>query len=277
MSLFVTSLNSGSNGNCYYIGNDSEAILVDAGISCREIEKRMRRLGLSMQKVKAIFVSHEHSDHIKGIPVLAKKYQLPVYITAATLCRCGFMLDKHLPISFVRDEPTLIGDISVTAFSKLHDACDPCSFIVSCNGVKVGVFTDIGAPCKNLVKYFKECHAAFLEANYDEKMLDAGSYPYYLKNRIRGGNGHLSNRQALELFRAHKPAYMSHIFLSHISKNNNCPDLVRELFNANADGVKMIVASRYEETNVYHIDGAVHTPLRYHKQVTAPQLSFSFA
>src|SRR4051812_20906895 len=100
MSLYITSLNSGSNGNCYYIGNESEAVLVDAGISCREIEKRMKRLGLSMQKVKAVFVSHEHTDHIKGIPTLAKKYRVPIHITAATLFHSGFILDKQLVTPF---------------------------------------------------------------------------------------------------------------------------------------------------------------------------------
>src|SRR6202022_296764 len=96
MSLFITSLNSGSNGNCYYIGNNREAILIDAGISCRETEKRMTRLGLSLEKVKAIFVSHEHSDHIRGIPVIARKYRLPVYITSTTLHHGGFRLEDEL-------------------------------------------------------------------------------------------------------------------------------------------------------------------------------------
>src|SRR5450631_777143 len=96
MSLFIASLNSGSNGNCYYVGNEHEAVLVDAGISCRETERRMLRLGLSMRKVKAIFVSHEHSDHINGIPVLSKKYRLPVYITQATLRNSGIRIDKLL-------------------------------------------------------------------------------------------------------------------------------------------------------------------------------------
>src|SRR5687768_116180 len=100
MSLFITSLNSGSNGNCYYVGNDTEAILVDAGISCRETEKRMKRLGLSMDKVQAIFVSHEHSDHIRGIPVLAKKYSLPVYITPGTLRYCNFNLEPQVVHTF---------------------------------------------------------------------------------------------------------------------------------------------------------------------------------
>src|ERR1700710_143195 len=111
MSLFVASLNSGSNGNCYYVGSEREAILVDAGISCRETETRMARLGLSMRKVKAIFVSHEHSDHIRGITVLAKKYQLPVYITQATLLHGGLRLDEHLVSSFLADEPIRIGNL----------------------------------------------------------------------------------------------------------------------------------------------------------------------
>lgn len=277
MSLYITSLNSGSNGNCYYIGNESEAVLVDAGISCREIEKRMKRLGLDIKKVKAVFVSHEHTDHIKGIPALVKKYQVPIYITAATLFYSGFILDKHLVVPFTVDEPVVIGNLVTTAFPKLHDASDPFSFIVKCNGIKVGIFTDIGAPCQHVIKYFKECHAAFLEANYDEQMLNTGNYPYYLKNRIRGGKGHLSNKQALKLFKTHKPAFMSHLFLSHLSKNNNCPELVQRLFDAHADGVKMIVASRFEETAVHHIYGNNNLNFKHRKKMPVSQLSFSFA
>jgi phosphoribosyl 1,2-cyclic phosphodiesterase len=213
----------------------------------------MRRLGLSIQKVKAIFVSHEHSDHIKGISVLSKKYQLPVYITAATLKRGGVFPEENLIINFKPDESIELGNLVITAFSKPHDACDPCSFIVSCDDIKVGVFTDIGAPCENLIFYFKKCHAAFLEANYDEEMLENGNYPYHLKKRISGGNGHLSNKQALELFKTHRPSFMSHLFLSHLSKNNNRPELVQKLFDANAENVKIIVASRDEETAVYEI------------------------
>lgn len=277
MSLFIASLNSGSNGNCYYIGNDSEAVLVDAGISCREIEKRMKRLGLCMQKVKAVFVSHEHTDHIKGIPALAKKYQLPIYITAPALFHSRCILDKHLVIPFVADEPIMTGNLATVAFSKLHDAADPYSFTITCNGIKVGVFTDIGAPCRNVVNHFKECHAAFLEANYDDEMLENGNYPYYLKKRISGEKGHLSNKQALELFTSHRPSFMSHLLLSHLSKNNNCPDHVQKLFDAHANGVKMIVASRFAETSIYHINGNDNLTPRHNKKVFASQLSFSFA
>lgn len=253
MSLFITSLNSGSNGNCYYIGNDSEAVLVDAGISCRETEKRMARLGLSMNKVKAIFISHEHIDHIRGVPVLAKKYRLPVYITNTTMVHGGLTLEQQLVMSFTPYEPVQIGTLSVTAFPKHHDASEPHSFIVAGNAVTIGVFTDIGAPCEHVIRHFQQCHAAFLEANYDEEMLDKGRYPYYLKKRIRGGKGHLSNKQALEIFTTHRPPFMTHLLLAHLSRDNNSPTLVQELFDQHANGTHIVVASRFAETAVYHI------------------------
>ena len=253
MSLFITSLNSGSNGNCYYIGNNSEAVLVDAGISCRETEKRMTRLGLAMNTIKAIFISHEHIDHIRGVNVLAKKYRLPVYITNNTLVNGGLSLDAQLVMPFTPYEPVQIGALSVTAFPKHHDASEPHSFIVAGNAVTIGVFTDIGAPCEHVIRHFRQCHAAILEAHYDEEMLDKGRYPYYLKNRIRGGKGHLSNRQALEIFTTHRPPFMSHLLLAHLSKENNSPALVQELFDRHANGIRVVVASRFEETAVYRI------------------------
>lgn len=253
MSVFITSINSGSNGNCYYIGNEQDAILVDAGISCREIETRMLRLGLSVHMVKAVFISHEHSDHIRGVVVLARKYQLPVYITPSTLKNSTISLEKDLVKSFYAHQPINIGSLSVTAFLKFHDASDPHSFIIESNGVKIGVFTDIGTSCEQVIHYFKQCHAVFLEANYDDDMLENGRYPFYLKKRIKSEKGHLSNQQALELFTVHKSFFMNHLILSHLSKDNNCPKLVKELFMKHAGKINIIVASRYEETPVYTI------------------------
>ena len=277
MSLYISSLKSGSNGNCYYVGNDNEAVLVDAGISCREVERRMNRLGLHIHKVKAIFVSHEHSDHIKGICTLVKKYSIPVYITDRTHIACGFTWERHLVQSFHPNQPVVIGDLTITAFTKMHDACDPHSFVIKCGKINVGVFTDIGTPCKNLIKHFKQCHAAFLEANFDEEMLHSGNYPYHLKKRISGGNGHLSNSQALELFTQYKPSFMSHLLLSHLSKNNNCPELVQQLFDQHANGVKMIVASRYAETEVYYVTTPGKENLKKNYKTSPAQLTFSFA
>src|SRR6186713_1108489 len=120
MSLQISSLNSGSNGNCYYISNQDEAVLVDGGISCRETEKRMKRLGLSMKKVKAVFVTHEHGDHIHGVPVLARKHKLAVYITKPTLQGGRILLEGRVE-SFLPYEPVKIGNLTITAFPKLHD------------------------------------------------------------------------------------------------------------------------------------------------------------
>lgn len=277
MSLYVTSLNSGSNGNCYYIGNQTEAVLIDAGICCSEFEERMERLGLCINKLKAIFISHEHTDHISGLKVISKKYKIPVYITHATHGYGKLKLQKDLITSFTSANPINIGSLSITAFPKYHDAADPYSFVVSCKQVKVGVFTDIGTACENLVHHFRQCHAAFLETNYDETMLENGNYPYFLKNRIRGGRGHLSNTQALNVFRKHKPPFMSHLFLSHLSKNNNCPNLVQQLFNEHAGEVKMIIASRAQETEVYHISHSTELyEMPVKKSNSSSQLSFAF-
>lgn len=259
MSLYVASLNSGSNGNCYYIGNGREAVLVDAGLSCRETERRMARLNLSLKTVKAIFISHEHGDHIKGVNVLSKKYSLPVYFTEGTFRFSRLSVEKSLVKIFGADEQLTVGGLGITAFAKHHDARDPHSFVIEGHDVTVGVFTDIGNVCDNLTQHFKRCHAAFLEANYDADMLENGRYPIHLKQRIRGGKGHLSNEEALELFRQHKPAHMSHIFLSHLSKDNNDPELVAKLFNEHAGDTEVIIASRYNETGVYHIQASTGT------------------
>ncbi|MES2005210.1 MAG: MBL fold metallo-hydrolase [Bacteroidota bacterium] len=255
MSLYITSLNSGSNGNCYYVGNDTEAVLIDAGISCRETEKRMKRLGLNIHKVKAIFVSHEHGDHITGVPALSKKFRLPVYITAPTLANGRIPVEEELLRSFTAHAGVTIGGLSIIPFPKFHDASDPHSFLIRSENVKVGVFTDLGIACENLVRYFKQCNAAFLEANYDVTMLEKGNYPYHLKKRISGGEGHLSNDQALQLFLDHRPSFMSHLLLAHLSKNNNHPKLVEDLFTKHAGNTHIVVASRYNESEVYHITG----------------------
>jgi len=253
MSLFVASLNSGSNGNCYYIGNTEEAVLVDAGLSCKETEARLKRMGLSIKSVKAIFISHEHSDHIYGVSTLSKKHQIPVYITPDTKRYGRVSVKEHLTFSFKAYEPVLVGALTILPFPKEHDAIDPHSFVVSYNDVRVGVFTDIGVACHHVISQFKECHAVILESNYDEAMLEHGRYSKPLKDRIRGGKGHLSNLQALELFLSHRQEYMSHLFLGHLSAENNRQKIVKDLFSKNSGHTKIIIASRNKETLLYQI------------------------
>ena len=255
MSLLISSLNSGSNANCYYIGNSRDAILIDAGLSCRETERRMNQLDLSFEKVRALFVSHEHSDHISGVPGIAKKHRLPVYITSGTFKNGRIPLEPSQIRSFQHGKPVSIGELSVTPFRKSHDAADPHSFMISGNGVNVGVITDIGYACKRVIKYFSQCHAAFLESNYCEDMLEKGTYPYHLKKRIRGDEGHLSNAQALELFLQYRSPELKLLILSHLSKNNNHPRVVEKLFAPHAGKVRVVIASRYAASELFVVKG----------------------
>jgi phosphoribosyl 1,2-cyclic phosphodiesterase len=273
MSLQIASLNSGSNGNCYYIGTTTEAVLIDAGIPCREIEKRMKRLQLSLQRVKAVFVTHEHGDHIHGVPALARKHNIPVYITPDTLKEGNLKIPEPLVNSFSAYQAVAIGGLNITPFPKYHDAADPHSFIVEHQSTRVGVFTDIGLACRHVIYHFQQCHAAFLESNYDAELLESGSYPPALKSRIRGGRGHLSNAQALKLFLQHRPPYMSHLILSHLSRNNNKPELVEALFRPYAGTFQLEIASRYRESAVFTVEGgerSIHEPPKLAK---ARQLS----
>jgi phosphoribosyl 1,2-cyclic phosphodiesterase len=258
MSLFVASLNSGSNGNCYYIGNQDEGVLVDGGISCRETVKRMKRLGLDIMKVRAIFVSHEHGDHIHGVPGISKRYKIPVYMTDGTRLNGNVSIREELLHKLETYKPVAVGGLSVVAFPKLHDAKEPTCFIVEGGHVRIGVFTDLGKPCEHVIRHFAQCHAAFLETNYDEDMLANGSYPFMLKERIRGDQGHLSNGQALQLFMDHRPPYMTHLFLSHLSADNNRPRIVKEMFANKAGNTTIIVASRRKETPLYHVRDLSH-------------------
>jgi phosphoribosyl 1,2-cyclic phosphodiesterase len=258
--LCLSSLNSGSNGNCYYVGDDHDAVLIDAGISCRETEYRMRRLGLSLAKVRAIFISHEHTDHTRGVEVLSRKHRIPVYITPATHLSSRLRLDPHFLHPFSAHEELHFGSLTVKAFSKQHDAADPHSFTVTGSGITVGVFTDIGSVCEQLIHHFGQCHAAFLEANYDETMLEEGRYPYFLKKRIRGEKGHLSNMQALDLFNSYRSPFLELVVLSHLSEQNNHPQIITGLFSPHANGTRVAIASRYGESEVFSVQNEDHSP-----------------
>ncbi|MBS1564983.1 MAG: MBL fold metallo-hydrolase, partial [Bacteroidetes bacterium] len=183
--------------------------------------------------------------------------------TPATRRSSGLQLLEDLVRTFQAHEPVQIGGLRITAFPKFHDASDPHSFIVTGNNVQIGVFTDIGRSCEQLIHHFKGCHAAFLEANYDEEMLRNGRYPMVLKNRIRGGHGHLSNAQACALFMSHRPSFMTHLILAHLSKENNSPEIVADLFAAHAHDTEIVVASRVVETPLFRIGHADLPPLQY--------------
>ena len=196
---------------------------------------------------------------------LAKKFRLPVYITGATLDNGRIPLDPELVRPFRHREKIAVGALQITPFRKSHDAADPHSFMVSAESVNIGIITDIGYACKQVIRYYSQCHAVFLESNYCEKMLEKGSYPWHLKQRIRGDEGHLSNDQALELFRHYSSPSLQLLVLSHLSKNNNSVETVQQLFEPHAGNVRVVVASRYEASELFEIsnkDAVVQTARR---------------
>ncbi len=247
----ICALASGSNGNCYYIGNGEEAVLIDAGISRRQVLKRMKEVKLDIRKVKAVFISHEHADHIRGLRVLCDMHELPGYLTETTMNRARKDTHPQKIKIFAAGDSVQVGSITVHSFAKHHDAVDPCSFRVEVNGHQVGVMTDIGVACDNVKHHLNACHVAFLESNYDETLLREGPYPYHLKQRVASEKGHLSNDQAVELVKNLKDSPLKTIFLAHISADNNRPELALKAFDQVADRFEVLPTSRYAPTEVF--------------------------
>lgn len=228
----LCALASGSNGNCYYIGNETDAVLVDAGVSAKQILLRMNEAGLDSSKVRAIFVSHEHTDHVSGVRVLSKRLGVPVWFSQGTYAALRETERPELYSFFNPGKALKIGSFTIHPFLKNHDAVEPCSFRIEHDDWHIGVFTDIGEACDRLKQHLRKCHALFLETNYDEKMLWEGSYPYILKRRVASSVGHLSNDQAFELIRDHAGPELVHVFLSHLSGENNRPELAEARFES---------------------------------------------
>jgi phosphoribosyl 1,2-cyclic phosphodiesterase len=250
----ICALASGSNGNCYYIGNQHDAILVDAGLSTKQLMVRFQAAGLDPAKVKAVFVSHEHSDHAQGIKVLNKRYGINIYMNSRTFYAMPKVFRPEHVRFFQPGDIVEVGSFTIHTFVKNHDAAEPCSFRIEHGGKSIGVFTDIGEPCEQVRTAVNQCHAVFMESNYDEKMLWEGKYPWYLKNRVSSAKGHLSNIQAFELMKEHGHPELECIFLSHISKENNTPELAMSTFNEFQSKTTVKLTSRIEVGEVYRME-----------------------
>ncbi|MBN2481581.1 MAG: MBL fold metallo-hydrolase [Bacteroidales bacterium] len=249
----LCALASGSNGNCYYIGNRHEAVLIDAGISARRIISRMHQQNLDPEKVKAVFISHEHYDHTSGARVLSKRLKIPVYLTAKTYAAMYSVHRPDAPGFFEPGSEVSTGSFIIHPFLKNHDAAEPCSFRIEYNGFNTGVLTDIGSSSDQVVHHLNRCHALFLETNYDEKMLWEGSYPWLLKQRIASERGHLSNDQAFELLENHSGSQLQMVFLSHLSAANNTPEKAMNRFREMVNKYKILPTSRYAPGEVFTI------------------------
>lgn len=224
------SLSSGSNGNCYYIGNERSAFLIDAGIGPRTIKKRLAEHGIAMDSIKFILITHEHIDHIKSIGTLAERMKLPVYATkklhsvlAYHCCTRGRLSGC---VRYTENgSGNIIDDIEITPFTVPHDASETVGYHMVIDGVKITLATDVGDITPELVKYASDANVLILESNYDIQMLIDGHYSQHLKERIVSGNGHLSNDKAAELVKRVYNRELKAVFLCHLSENNNTPQL----------------------------------------------------
>lgn len=251
--LEICAIASGSNGNCYYVGNENSAVLIDAGISRKQILIRLAERGLAVEKISAVFISHEHSDHLRGAYVLGKRLNIPVYLTAKTYYSAYKNLRPLYPRFFTINEKIELNGFSVFPFGKNHDAAEPCSFRIEFNNQNVGVFTDIGEPCENVISHLGKCDAVFLETNYDEKMLWDGPYPWFLKRRIASGKGHLSNEQAYNLLETHAGNNLKCVFLSHLSQENNTPETAFQAIEPLSGRFEVRLTSRFKAGEVYQL------------------------
>jgi phosphoribosyl 1,2-cyclic phosphodiesterase len=217
-------LASGSKGNAIYIEDGETRVLVDAGLSGREIERRMGARQLSAADLDAILVTHEHADHIQGVGVLARRYDIPVHINRRTAQAGGGRLGKIANLVHFRCGTRFrIGALEIHPFTTTHDAADSAGFTVTSGGLKAGIATDLGIATELVKKHLEGCRLLVLEANHDPQMLIDGPYPWPLKQRIRSRNGHLSNAQCRDLLGALLHADLKQVVLAHLSENNNTP------------------------------------------------------
>jgi phosphoribosyl 1,2-cyclic phosphodiesterase len=226
----VCVLASGSKGNAIYLEAAGTAILIDAGLSGKEIEKRMALRGLRPDALSAIIISHEHTDHIKGAGIFSRRHKLPLYINEKTFEAGKAMLGEPYHVAFIDcGKPFQIGSMAIHPFSISHDAVDPSGFTIDCRGTKIGVATDLGIANLVVREHLKQAHLLILESNHDpEMLLDNERYPWPLKQRVRGRKGHLANEEARDLLADLIHDRLHHVVLAHLSEENNTRDKARE-------------------------------------------------
>jgi phosphoribosyl 1,2-cyclic phosphodiesterase len=224
-------LGSGSSGNCFFVQNNKSAILVDAGLSAKQIVSRLGAIGASSARVKGIFITHEHADHVRGADVLARQLNIPIFATKKTVHDSFLCSDSNLINPIKNNEILKLAGMEISAFSKSHKAADPISFSIR-NGKTISVITDAGFACDNIISAVSDSDFLCIESNHDEKMLLDGPYPYFLKQWIKSDVGHLSNRQSALCVLEHANSKLNHIVLSHLSQTNNTPELALKTFKS---------------------------------------------
>jgi phosphoribosyl 1,2-cyclic phosphodiesterase len=255
----LCSLASGSSGNCIYVGNQDTSILIDAGVSGKRVVAGLNSIDVNPEKLSAILITHEHSDHVSGVGVLARKYKVPIYATAETMnailkTKNVGKIPEELLHMIEPDQSFLIDNITVEPFSISHDAANPVCYTFSENGHKIGMATDLGTFDDYIIEKLSGLEALLIEANHDINMLQVGAYPYYLKQRILGDRGHLSNENSGKLISKIMNSKLKHVFLGHLSQENNYAELAYETVKVELESsvdmqknqFKLCVANREE-------------------------------
>ncbi len=248
--MTVTTLASGSSGNCTLVSEGDTHILVDVGISCRRIVTALKGLGIDPKALSGICITHEHSDHISGLATLTKQFSLPVYTTGGTgrqLCyRIAFL--EHLIHDFTPGANFQVGAMTVESYPTLHDTAQPCGFALSSGSRKVAIVTDLGCVTEDVRQGIRGANLLVVESNHDVEAVQSGPYPYYLKQRILGDRGHLSNQAGASLARDAVDAGAHTVILAHLSSENNTPAMALHSAEAALAGrnVNLRVAPRSE-------------------------------
>ena len=257
------SLYSGSSGNCLLVETSNTKILIDAGESAKKITYALSLANVSPEQINAILVTHEHSDHVKGLGTFSKKYNIPVYANSKTwdaMPEQSFKIAENNINKFTIEENFEIGDFKIHPFKVPHDASNPCGFNLIYKNNKISIATDIGHMTSNIIHKLEDSSFILLESNYDPEVLKCSSYPYLLKKRISGPNGHLPNIEAGKTISHLMKCGLKEVLLGHLSKENNFPELayktvVEELIENNMDlsKIKINVASRSSPSNLVEI------------------------
>ena len=242
MAVRFCSLASGSDGNSFYVATDNTHILIDAGLSGKQIEKNLAAVNVQPTQIDAIFITHEHSDHIKGAGVMSRRYNIPLYATGGTW---DFIensdsigkVDMRNRRYVYPEEKCIINDMRIHPFEIPHDASEPVAYSIYACGHKISLATDMGHITSTIKENLLDSSAMLLESNHDIELLKNGSYPEYLKRRVLGKNGHLSNHLAGELLSELMSERLKYVFLGHLSHENNCPtlayDTVKDILKSN--------------------------------------------
>lgn len=239
------SLGSGSRGNATLVESDSACVLIDCGFSVRETERRLARLGRSAADLSAVLVTHEHSDHCKGVAALARKYQLPVYATKGTALAAGLQDSRWQRLQ--GQQSFTVADLMIEPVTVPHDAAEPCQFVLRNSGFSLGVLTDLGSITALVIERYAACDALMLECNHDTRMLATGPYPPSLKRRVGGAWGHLNNMQAASLLAQVDQQRLQHVVMSHLSAQNNTEMLARDaLAETLSSGAALVTADQDE-------------------------------